>query len=490
MVNRPAPRPERDIKPAPSRGAFLSSSRGRPLRMVVSAQLSHALLDLALIGTGQTVVLALIHERLGIQNPLEAAAVVGVSLLVTMTFLYATGCYRRDALLHRSIALSRVPTALALSGLVLLVGLHNGFPLAFPAARVFLSVSRCVTIILVALSISLCAAMVSRAINFVLLNMNAFRRRILVVGNGARARYAERLGYQQGGLQEMHFLSDYEPEVAKTADTAQRIQVGDLAERLRVDEVVVALEDSQSPALEDLLSCKAKGIPVTPFNGFVERQTGRLELDWLEISWLVSTPGFQFRLIDDFLKRSIDILFSLMTLIISLPVLTLAMIAVALDSPGPVIYRQQRVTQGGRVFWLYKLRTMRVDAEQNGPKWADQNDTRITKVGSFLRRTRLDEIPQLFNILKGDMSMVGPRPERPVFVDTLQKQLPLYYMRHTVRAGLTGWAQVNYPYGASFEDSRRKLEYDLYYIKNFSLIRDIGIILQTVRVVLWPDGVR
>jgi exopolysaccharide biosynthesis polyprenyl glycosylphosphotransferase len=222
----------------------------------------------------------------------------------------------------------------------------------------------------------------------------------------------------------------------------------------------------------------------------VERQTGRLELDWLEISWLVSTPGFQFRLIDDFLKRSIDILFSLMTLIISLPVLTLAMIAVALDSPGPVIYRQQRVTQGGRVFWLYKLRTMRVDAEQNGPKWADQNDTRITKVGSFLRRTRLDEIPQLFNILKGDMSMVGPRPERPVFVDTLQKQLPLYYMRHTVRAGLTGWAQVNYPYGASFEDSRRKLEYDLYYIKNFSLIRDIGIILQTVRVVLWPDGVR
>jgi lipopolysaccharide/colanic/teichoic acid biosynthesis glycosyltransferase len=166
------------------------------------------------------------------------------------------------------------------------------------------------------------------------------------------------------------------------------------------------------------------------------------------------------------------------------------MIAVALDSPGPVIYRQQRVTQGGRVFWLYKLRTMRVDAEQNGPKWADQNDTRITKVGSFLRRTRLDEIPQLFNILKGDMSMVGPRPERPVFVDTLQKQLPLYYMRHTVRAGLTGWAQVNYPYGASFEDSRRKLEYDLYYIKNFSLIRDIGIILQTVRVVLWPDGVR
>jgi lipopolysaccharide/colanic/teichoic acid biosynthesis glycosyltransferase len=171
-------------------------------------------------------------------------------------------------------------------------------------------------------------------------------------------------------------------------------------------------------------------------------------------------------------------------------VLLVAMALVRLDSPGPVIYRQERVTRGGRIFWLYKLRSMRVDAEKNGAKWADKDDPRVTKVGSFLRRTRIDEIPQLINILKGDMSIVGPRPERPCFVEELSGQLHLYHLRHTVRAGLTGWAQINYHYGASFEDSQRKLEYDLFYIKNFSLLRDWAIMLQTLRVILWPDGVR
>jgi len=222
----------------------------------------------------------------------------------------------------------------------------------------------------------------------------------------------------------------------------------------------------------------------------VERQTGRIEMAWLEVPWLIHTPGFQFRLIDDALKRFTDIVVSVAALIICLPVLLIAMAAVRLDSPGPVIYRQQRVTMGGRVFWLNKLRSMRVDAEKNGAKWADKDDPRITKVGNFLRRTRLDEIPQLINILKGDMSIVGPRPERPCFVEELSSQLPLYHIRHTVKAGLTGWAQINYHYGASFEDSQRKLEYDLFYIKNFSLLRDWAIMLQTLRVILWPDGVR
>ena len=266
--------------------------------------------------------------------------------------------------------------------------------------------------------------------------------------------------------------------------------VGALAERLSVDEIVVAVDDRSRVALDSLLSCKAHGVPVTEFNSFVERQTGRIELDWLELPWLIHTPGFQFRLLDDAVKRLMDIVFSLVALIISLPVLVVAMIAIRLDSPGSVIYSQQRVTRGGRVFWLYKLRSMRIDAEQNGAQWAGENDPRITKVGMFLRRSRLDEIPQLVNILKGDMSIVGPRPERPCFVDDLSRQLRLYDLRHTVRAGLTGWAQINYHYGASLEDAQRKLEYDLFYIKNFSLLRDIGIMLQTLRVVLWPEGVR
>jgi lipopolysaccharide/colanic/teichoic acid biosynthesis glycosyltransferase len=175
-------------------------------------------------------------------------------------------------------------------------------------------------------------------------------------------------------------------------------------------------------------------------------------------------------------------------LIISLPVLVVAMIAIRLDSPGSVIYKQQRVTRGGRIFWLYKLRSMRDDAEVNGAQWAGENDPRITKVGMFLRRSRLDEIPQLVNILKGDMSIVGPRPERPCFVEDLSRQLRLYDLRHTVRAGLTGWAQINYHYGASLEDAQRKLEYDLFYIKNLSIALDLFVIFSTIKTVLFRHG--
>ena len=456
--------------------------------MALSAQVSHVVFDLMLIAGGQAIILTVIGKRLGLASIREAAVVVGASVAVVMIFLYAIGCYRHDALLHRSLALSRIATALALACPVLILALHNGFSIAFPASPVFLSVSRCVTIVLVGLSISLCAAVLSHGINLLLVNLHAFRRRVLVVGNQARAHYAQRLGWQHGSTLELHFVSDY--EAFQSPAVADRNAIADLVARLQVDEVVVSLDDSHSYALEDLLNCKARGIPVTSFNRFVEHQTGRFELDWLDLRSLIGAPGFQFRLSDDVLKRAFDVLFSVLALVVTFPALILAMAAIKLDSAGPVIYRQQRITQGGRVFWLYKLRTMRVDAERNGPKWASVKDPRITRVGSYLRRTRLDEIPQLINIIFGDMSVVGPRPERPVFVEMLQKELPLYHLRHTLRAGLTGWAQVNYRYGASFEDSRNKLEYDLYYIKNFSLIRDIGIILQTIRVVFWPDGVR
>jgi len=424
-------------------------------------------------------------------GPLQATAVVLISIAMSMLLLYATGCYRRDAILNRTTALSRVPTALAISGALLFLLLHYGFPMLFPAARVFWSISRCVTIVLVGTGISLGAAIISRNVVRVLLHNDIFRRRILVIGTGQRARHIEDLSRAHGSLQEMHFASE---EVLTQSlpgqGDGQVPTVGELTDRLTVDEIVVAVDDRSRVALDSLLSCKARGVPVTEFNSFVERQTGRIELAWLELPWLIHTPGFQFRLIDDAMKRTMDIILSLTALIISLPVLIVAMIAIRIDSPGSVIYRQQRVTRGGRIFWLYKLRSMRIDAEQNGAKWAAENDPRITKVGNFLRRSRLDEIPQLVNILIGDMSIVGPRPERPVFVADLSRQLRLYDLRHTVRAGLTGWAQINYHYGASLEDAQRKLEYDLFYIKNFSLLRDLGIMLQTLRVVLWPEGVR
>ncbi len=492
-VNDPASSPAaRSSRYRVVSGTEPSSAPRRYPRYVPVANISQALLDLTLIGGSQVVVLSLIYSRLALVGPIQATAVVVLSIAMSMLLLYATGCYRRDAILNRTTALSRVPTALAISGALLFLTLHYGFPVLFPAARVFWSISRCVTIVLVGTGISLGAAIISRNVVRVLLHNDVFRRRILVIGTGARARHIEDLSRAHGSLQEMHFASEevLTQSLPGQAESAQVPTVGELTDRLAVDEIVVAVDDRNRVALDSLLSCKARGVPVTEFNSFVERQTGRIELAWLELPWLIHTPGFQFRLIDDAMKRVMDIVLSLTALIISLPVLVVAMIAIRLDSPGSVIYQQQRVTRGGRVFWLYKLRSMRNDAEVNGAQWAGENDPRITKVGMFLRRSRLDEIPQLINILKGDMSIVGPRPERPCFVEDLSRQLRLYDLRHTVRAGLTGWAQINYHYGASLEDAQRKLEYDLFYIKNFNLLRDLGIMLQTLRVVLWPEGVR
>jgi len=471
-------------------------------RYVPSADVSQLLLDVFLIAATQASVLLLIFDRLGFQGTGQAAVVVCFSVVVLLVFLYATGCYRRDAILSTSLAMSRLPIALGFAAAVIFVALHYGFPYLYPEARVFLSVSRDVTIILIGTSIALGATLVSRVIIHAMLNLSLFRRRVLVIGTGKRARYIHELNesHAHGTLQEIHFASEaILKDTAKKSRAAQDdatrsplfiSAIDELSTRLDIDEVVLALDDRRGVNLDGLVQCKAQGFPVTDFNSFIERMTGRIDLAWLEISWLLHSSGFQMRMLDDIVKRAMDIVISLLALFVSLPVLLIAMLAIRLESRGPIFYRQERVTLNGRVFWLFKLRTMRPDAETNGPKWADEEDPRITRVGAFLRRTRLDEIPQLLNILWGDMSIVGPRPERPCFVAELSQELRLYKLRHSVRAGLTGWAQINYRYGASLEDSQRKLEYDLFYIKNFSLLRDGAIMLQTLRVLLWPDGVR
>jgi sugar transferase (PEP-CTERM system associated) len=467
-------------------------------RYVPAANLCQLLLDLALIGAAQATVLMLIYARLGLEGPAQAMLVIGFSVVVVLVFLYATGCYRRDAILNTSMSMSRLPIALGFAATVIFVALHYGFPLLYPSARVYLSISRDVTIILIGTSVSLGAALVSRAIIRSMLNYNMFRRRVLVIGTGRRARYIQELNesHAHGSLQEIHFASESILKDTPSKPRSDQIEtdapsaIDELSTRLDIDEVVLALDDRRGVHLDSLVQCKAQGYPVTDFNSFIERLTGRIDLAWLEISWLLHTTGFQMRMLDVVVKRAMDIVLSSLALLISLPVLLIAMMAIRLDSPGPVFYRQERVTLNGRVFWLFKLRTMRIDAEAEGPKWADEKDPRVTRVGAFLRHSRLDEIPQLLNILWGDMSIVGPRPERPCFVDELAQELRLYKLRHSVRAGLTGWAQINYRYGASLEDSQRKLEYDLFYIKNFSLLRDGAIMLQTLRVLLWPDGVR
>jgi exopolysaccharide biosynthesis polyprenyl glycosylphosphotransferase len=219
--------------------------------------------------------------------------------------------------------------------------------------------------------------------------------------------------------------------------------------------------------------------------------TGRVWLSTVQPSWFVFSTGFRRSWLTAFLKRAFDLVFGLVGLILSAPVMALVAIAVRLDSPGPILYRQVRVGLGGRCFELLKFRSMREDAEDgNGAQWAQEDDPRITRLGRFLRKFRFDELPQYINVIRGEMSFVGPRPERPVFVEMLRAQIPYYDERHSVRPGITGWAQVEYGYGASVEDAYRKLEYELFYLKNMSILFDCAIALQTIRIVLLGRGSR
>jgi sugar transferase (PEP-CTERM system associated) len=224
---------------------------------------------------------------------------------------------------------------------------------------------------------------------------------------------------------------------------------------------------------------------------FYERERGLLKIDNLRASWLIFGAGFERGITRDVIKRVFDVAVSLVLLVITFPILLLAMLAIVLESGRPVFYRQERVGQGGETFTILKLRSMCQDAEKDGtPQWAGPRDSRVTRVGQFLRRSRIDELPQLFNVLRGDMSFVGPRPERPFFVAQLLEDIPYYEVRHSVKPGITGWSQVRYPYGASVEDALAKLQYDLYYVKNHSLFLDLLILVDTVQVVLLGKGAR
>ncbi|MDO5536819.1 MAG: sugar transferase [Desulfovibrionaceae bacterium] len=241
-----------------------------------------------------------------------------------------------------------------------------------------------------------------------------------------------------------------------------------------------------------LLEAKLHGAMVVDIRSFYEHVVKSLPISQITEEWLLQNEGFNLNTRGSLrrLKRALDVLISLTLLIPAAPVMLLTAIAIRLESPGPVIYKQDRVGLFEKEFTVYKFRSMRTDAEKNGAVWAKQHDDRVTRVGRFIRKVRIDELPQIWNILKGDMSFIGPRPERMTFVENLKKEIPYYSLRHTVKPGLTGWAQVCYPYGASVEDSLHKLEYDLYYIKNISILLDITIILKTVGVVLFPKGAR
>ena len=327
------------------------------------------------------------------------------------------------------------------------------------------------------------------------LGSSAFRRRVMVLGAGDRAQRLRRLGDKpESGFAIVSYIAMGEPErVVEEAIPREAIHdLGRFVENLGVSEVVLALQERRnSLPLNDLLRIKTKGVHVNDFSSFLERETGRVDLDTVNPSWLIFSDGFSSsRILSSAAKRLFDIVASLLLLTLTFPIIVLFAIIVKLDSKGPAFFRQQRVGLYGEPFYLIKLRSMRTDAEKDGAKWAEENDPRITRVGRFIRKVRIDELPQTWSVLKGEMSFVGPRPEVPKFVDDLQEQIPFYGERHMVKPGITGWAQINYPYGASTEDSRKKLEYDLYYAKNYTPFLDLVILLQTVRVILWPEGAR
>ena len=321
-------------------------------------------------------------------------------------------------------------------------------------------------------------------------------RRVLVVGVGKQAAEIEYLMSQRRhGTSEVvgyTVLANEDAEIPQSRIKPIRTSLLALARELGVKEIVVALTDRRGVPLQPLLEARMEGIAITSYLSYCERETRRVNLQALDPSWLIYSDGFRIgTLANVVLKRALDIAMSLAVLILTLPTMILAAIAVRLDSPGPILYRQERVGRNGVPFTIYKFRTMRMDAEGDGiPQWAAPCDPRITRVGSLLRMTRIDELPQILNVLRGDMSFVGPRPERPFFVESLSADIPFYSERHRVRPGITGWAQINFVYGASIEDAKVKLAYDLYYIKNYSFVFDLLIILSTFEAVFFKKGAR
>ena len=470
-----------------------------PLSNIPNAAAVLFLFDLFFLSFANVVLLSPIRQRLDIVHSSQIPVLVALSTAITVLLLYAAGSYRRDALVRFSTAMIPLSVALGFSTVVLVPLMHFMLGAIFPGELIYRSISRCATLALLGSGISLAAGIADRLAFFAMVRRRWFQRRILVVGTGERARYIYDLFQEEKyrGFAELTFVpesalganavpSELPPGIDHLPDGRS---VAELTSSSKIDMVVVAAEQPTIP-LEPLLSCKAGGIPVCEFNTFIERETGRVDLRWVDLSWLVYSHGFEIRLLDMFLKRLTDLIVAAVMLFCALPVLTIAALAIILEDRGPVLFRQIRVTQGGRPFTLFKLRTMRLDAEKNGAQWAEKRDPRITPVGNILRRFRIDEIPQLFNVLRGEMSLVGPRPERPVFVRQLSEQIEMYNLRHSVKAGITGWAQLNYPYGASVDDARHKLEYDLFYMKHFSILRDLAILLQTGRIVFWPEGVR
>jgi sugar transferase (PEP-CTERM system associated) len=321
------------------------------------------------------------------------------------------------------------------------------------------------------------------------------KERVLIMGSGiiARELALEIMNDPGCGMQVVGFLSAEPSEVGKSVINPKVLGSMDdmyqVVKENRIDRVVVAMDErSGSLPVREILRCKFEGVDVQEGTALMEQLSGKIFIQNLRPSWIIFSEGFRKGELTKRIKRIIDLSASTVLIFVTWPFMLLTAAAVKLESPGPVLYRQRRIGQWNREFYLLKFRSMVVDAELNGAQWAVKNDVRVTRVGRVIRKLRLDELPQLYNVMKGQMSLVGPRPERPEFVVQLREKIPYYDERHSVKPGVTGWAQVQFSYGNTIEDSQEKLEYDLFYIKNLSPLLDLVIIFQTVKVVLLGRG--
>lgn len=412
------------------------------------------------------------------------AALVAVVVIVSMV---AMGLYQFHQRLYFSEAVVRLLVGLTLACLGLAIMFY-----AYPPLMITRDIAS------VAIAYALLLLLGIRYLFVRTVDHNIFRRRTLVYGAGERAgsiaeirRKADRRGFMV--VASVAALGDTVIEKQDVMRTNGNT-ITDIAIEKGAEEIVIAMDDRRGNLpIRDLLNAKLHGIDVVDLLEFLERETGKIRIDLVNPGWLIFSPGFRRSKIRRFAKRVMDLVVSGGLLLVSWPLMILIWIAIKVEdgASASVIYRQCRVGQGGGSFDVLKIRSMSEDAESDGVAvWATKNDSRITKVGGFLRKLRLDELPQIFNVLRGQMSIVGPRPERPEFVEQLQEKIPYYSERHVVKPGVTGWAQLKYSYGASEEDAAEKLQYDLYYIKNQTFLLDILIILQTVEVVLWGKGAR
>jgi sugar transferase (PEP-CTERM system associated) len=455
-----------------------------PTRLIVLAAVEAVIL---MIAAYAGISLQLGGSGAVIPSAVEAVPSLAIGFAVGMVIVMSSlGLYQPDLWGNKQAVAARLAVAFLLGFLA--TGLVSYLvPSLNPRPVVLASV----------LAVVLTGSGLVRAAFFKWSNLGVFKSRVLVLGTGSRVvklgEYAKHspnhkvIGYV--ALQpSTHYIPLQHILPVEPGDSLLSV-----AEKHAIDQIVVAVRDRRGDGfpVKQLLECRMKGIEVVELPTFFEREHRQVLLESLNPSWMVLGRGFRQGYFGNAVKRLFDLIMSGALFLLTFPIMLLAALCIYLESGGPVLFRQERVGQGERIFTLYKFRSMRLDAESDGtPQWAAVNDERFTLVGRLMRKWRVDELPQIFNVLKGEMSFVGPRPERPFFVDQLVTQIPFYALRHSVKPGITGWAQVRYPYGASIDDAIEKLQYDLYYVKNHSLFLDIMILISTVEVVIWRKGAR